>query len=65
MDMRKNGGWKFDRGPHGWRWRSFDPDTGILIKRSTRTFPAWDDCLDDAIVNGYKPPESGLSVANS
>ena len=53
MDKRKNGGWRFYRGKHGWRWRCIDPDRGILIRRSIRTFRAWDECLDDAILHGY------------
>lgn len=53
MDKRKNGGWRFYRGKHGWRWRCIDPDRGILIRRSARTFRAWDECLDDAILHGY------------
>ena len=52
-DTSENGGWKFNRGKHGWRWRRFDPDTDILISRSTRTYRSWDECLDNAIVNGY------------
>ena len=53
MDTRNNGGWRFYRGKHGWRWRCLDPDTGILLRRSTRPFPAWDQCLDDAVLHGY------------
>ena len=53
MDTRNNDGWKFYRGKHGWRWRCLDAERGILLRRSARTFPAWDECLDDAVLHGY------------
>ena len=50
-----------------WRWRSLDPDTGLVLKVSRTVFGTLYECVKDAEMNGYKrssssPPQSGVSL---
>lgn len=41
-----------------WRWQVVNPQTGSIVKMSTRHFDTVDQCVQDARSHGYTGPEA-------
>ena len=43
--------WKFDGGPNDdtWTWWCVQGESGMMIRRSQRTFPSFMECVLDAV----------------
>jgi hypothetical protein len=52
-------------GADPWKWRCLDSVTGVLVKRSSRSFSALWECAEDAQQHGYvrSPAQMATSFA--